>query len=113
MIKQAREWEAGFSEALASGAEVESVHAAYLERLRWLQHERLIHFLVLMLTVVVFLFFFGLVMLMPELRLVWALVVIMGGLMGAYLMHYYRLENLVQRWYLIEDEILGKKSIEK
>ena len=108
MIRQAREWEAEFREALASGAEVEKIRAEYLMRLRWLQHERLIHLLVLMLTVVVFLFFFGLVMLMPGLRLVWVLVVIMGGLVAAYMVHYYRLENLVQRWYRFQDENFGK-----
>lgn len=108
MIRQAREWEAAFREALASGAEVEKVYAEYLMRLRWLQHERLIHLLVLMLTVVVFLFFFGLVMLMPELRLLWALVVMTGGLVAAYMVHYYRLENLVQRWYTFQNEIFGK-----
>lgn len=108
MIRRAREWEAELREALASGADVGKVHAVYLQRLSWLQHERLIHLLVLMLTVVVFLFFFGLAMLMPELRLVWALVMILGGLVAAYVVHYYRLENLVQRWYTFQDEIFGK-----
>jgi len=106
MLKQAKIWENEFRAELAAGKPAAEVYTLFVERLKWLQHERLVHLLVLMMTVTALLFSFGAALYLPEKASVWILVLILSVLTGAYVLHYFRLENLVQRWYLIENEIL-------
>lgn len=106
MLKQAGIWENEFRSELAAGKPAAEVYTLFVERLKWLQHERLVHLLVLMMTVTALLFSFGAALYLPEKASVWILVLILSVLTGAYVLHYFRLENLVQRWYLIETEIL-------
>ena len=107
LLKQARIWENEFRVELAAGEPAAEVYALFTERLKWLQHERLVHLLVLMMTVTALLFSFGAALYMPEAAAVWILVLLLSALTAAYMFHYFRLENLVQRWYLIETEILN------
>ncbi|MCR5294014.1 MAG: hypothetical protein K6E30_02410 [Lachnospiraceae bacterium] len=78
----------------------------HLEKLRWLQHERLIHLIVTVMVVFVEAFVTGLVLLHPELSF-WAAIVMLGlaVLLGFYFRHYFFLENTVQKWYLIAEEL--------
>ncbi len=76
-------------------------HRAQIE---YVQHERLVHLLVTL--------FFGLSALLTLLFIVLHPHVLMGlllllllGLLVPYLVHYYRLENGVQRWYHLANEI--------
>jgi Ca2+/Na+ antiporter len=76
-------------------------HRAQIE---YLQHERLIHLLVTL--------FFGLCTLVTLLFLVLHAQVLIGillllllALLVPYLVHYYRLENGVQRWYTLANAI--------
>lgn len=112
LLSQAKIWENEFREALAAGNPAVDVYALYKERLRWLQHERLVHLLVLMMTVIALLSSVGAVFLLPGTAAVWILTLILLVLTAAYLIHYFKLENLVQRWYLIENEILRFSSRE-
>jgi len=107
LLKQAGSWENEFRVELAAGEPAAEVYALFIERLKWLQHERLVHLLVLMMTVTALLFSFGAALYMPEAAAVWILVLLLSALTAAYMFHYFRLENLVQRWYLIETEILN------
>ena len=80
------------------------------KRLRFLQHERLIHLLVLLafgafsiLTVLVFLVINRLeIVLLTSIFLITTI---------AYVFHYYYLENTTQHWYRLSDEI--EKRIKK
>ena len=107
VLKQAGIWENEFRVELAAGEPAAEVYALFAERLKWLQHERLVHLLVLMMTVTALLFSFGAALYVPEAAAVWILVLLLSALTAAYIFHYFRLENLVQRWYLIETEILN------
>lgn len=106
VLKQAGIWENEFRVELAAGKPAAEVYTLFVERLKWLQHERLVHLLVLMMTVTALLITFGAALFVPEKVSVWILILILSVLSGAYVLHYFRLENLVQRWYLIETEIL-------
>jgi cell division protein FtsW (lipid II flippase) len=83
------------------------------KQIQWMQHERLVHLIVMLficlLTLLVFVF-----TLTQTSVLSIILFVILLVLSGAYIMHYYRLENGVQRWYLISNQIqntfLSKKD---
>lgn len=70
----------------------------------YMQHERLIHLLVTL--------FFGLCVLLVFLVVVWhpqvlasTLLLLLIALLIPYLVHYFRLENGLQRWYHLANEI--------
>lgn len=107
LLKQAGIWENEFRAELEAGKPTVEVYTLFIERLKWLQHERLVHLLVFMTTVTALLFSVGAVIYIPEAATVWILVILLTVLTLAYMIHYFKLENLVQRWYLIEAEILS------
>jgi hypothetical protein len=79
-------------------------HRAQIE---YMQHERLVHLLVTL--------FFGLCVLLTLLFLVLhpqvpvgVLLVLLLLLLVPYVVHYYKLENGVQRWYHLANEIEGR-----
>ncbi len=86
-------------------AEISQLTLKYhLKQITWLQHERLIHLIVLCLTTLVFLCFFvlGYITIQP---LVLMLCIILGILEMFYVMHYFLLENTVQKWYVIANKM--------
>ena len=73
-------------------------------KIAWLQHERLVHLIVLSIVAVLFLFSVGLFIALMQL-LVLILVAVTLGLLAAYIRHYFFLENTVQSWYVLYDRI--------
>lgn len=99
--------EAFVREALAgkhgpiSFAELKEFHDT---QIRYMQHERLIHLIVMMFVATFFLLSLGYVLghsSWPGLALVSLLLI----LTSAYVVHYFRLENGVQRWYHLASQI--------
>lgn len=89
--------------------ELKTFHEQQIIRM---QHERLIHLIVTMSVALFFLLSVGYYSLVPSLP-VGALTLLMLILLAAYIMHYFRLENGVQRWYHLSnriDERLGVVS---
>lgn len=72
--------------------------------IRFMQHERLIHLLVLLAVAVFFLVLLVWTWTRPSLPML-----LLSGLflvlLVPYILHYYFLENTVQRWYVLSDEI--------
>lgn len=81
----------------------------HLRKLKWLQHERLVHLIVTVMVVIIELFVIGLTLLHPEFG-IWPAIVMLGlaVLLIFYFYHYFFLENTVQRWYRIADELSSK-----
>ena len=80
--------------------------ALHTEKIRILQHERLVHLIVTVMVVFVELFVTDLVLLHEELGIYPALVMLgLAVLLGFYFYHYFFLENTVQRWYGLLDEM--------
>ena len=86
------------------GADWPGLARFHRAQIGYMQHERLVHLLVTL--------FFGLSALLTLLVLVLhprtlmgVLLLLLLGLLAPYLMHYYRLENGVQRWYHLANEI--------
>lgn len=73
-------------------------------KLSWLQHERLIHLIVLVLSVIIFCIALAVNAFFPGLPAILFLIII-TILMAAYILHYFRLENRTQHWYRLYDEI--------
>jgi hypothetical protein len=74
------------------------------KQISWIQHERLAHLITMMFVCLFFLLAFGFTMVhfaLPYILLT-ALLLILSG---AYILHYYRLENSVQRWYSLSNRI--------
>ena len=106
MKKWCREHEAAMAATLEEGRSTPELLAEHEKKLQWLQHERLVHLIVTVMVVFCELFVVDLVLLHPELGLL--PVVIMLGLavlLGFYFWHYFFLENTVQRWYRIAEEM--------
>ena len=88
-------------------AELASFHQ---RQLRDMQHERLIHLIVMLFVGLFFLLSIGMLLFYAALP-VMAFSTLLLLLLSAYLIHYFRLENGVQRWYHIAnqlDERLGR-----
>ena len=80
-------------------------------QIAWMQHERLVHLIVMLFVCLFFLLSFGFAFLYPTLPII-ALAVLLLGLSAAYILHYYRLENSVQRWYELANEIqIGRAHV--
>lgn len=87
-----------------TAAELDDLNKEHLLKISWLQHERLVHLLVTILVAVLLMFLFGLALLSISVPVV-ILLAIAAVLLIFYLLHYYNLENTVQRWYILADEI--------
>ena len=71
--------------------------------------ERLVHLIVTVMVVLCELFTVDLVLLHPELGIVPALIMLgLAVLLGFYFWHYFFLENTIQRWYRIAEEMREK-----
>ena len=77
----------------------------HLRKIEWLQHERLIHLLVTLVFAVLLLFLYGLALFREGDLLVLLLVLLVIPVLVAYVIHYFRLENAVQRWCHIGDRM--------
>ena len=78
----------------------------HLKMIQRLQHERLIHLIVLVMVVFVDLFVVDLAVLHPETNPLAAVMMLaLAVLLLFYFYHYFFLENTVQRWYKIADEM--------
>lgn len=89
---------------LRSG-EIKAIREKHLLMIGRLQHERLIHLIVTSLVALLFALFATVILLVPVQPLVLFIPLILGILLVAYLRHYFLLENAVQRWYLLDDEL--------
>jgi hypothetical protein len=105
VIKYAKEHEAYIESRLDDSVDLVELARYHSMKIRWLQHERLVHLMVTILFAVVFMFLFGLLMLFPENWLILVPLAIVMILLCAYILHYFKLENTVQRWYKLYDEI--------
>jgi hypothetical protein len=78
------------------------------KQISWMQQERLAHLITMMFVCLFFLLALGYTLLNPALPGI-LLTALLLALSAGYLLHYYRLENSVQRWYSLSDRI--RKSL--
>lgn len=97
------------SEETLDYAELERSH---LIMIQFMQHERLIHFLVTILFALGF-FISLTIYLLGDLIMMLPLLLLILGLLVPYIAHYYFLENSVQKMYHLHDEIHARRLKEK
>ena len=101
-----REHERSVELALKEGAVSKQLLERHLEKLRWLQHERLVHLIVVLMTVMGELFTVDLALLHPETDPPAAVLMLaLAVLLGCYFLHYFFLENMAQHWYVLADRL--------
>ena len=97
--------------ALAGEAcDLTELKAFHDRQIAWMQHERLIHLLVT-LAVALFSLLVLAFALVHEGLTELVLTVLLLGLLSAYIAHYFRLENGVQRWYHLANRIDGRLGV--
>ena len=79
------------------------------DKIAFMQHERIVHFLVTMLFAFILIVFFAVLIFKVNLAVL-ALVTIVLVLLMFYIKHYYFLENTVQKMYKVYDSILEKQK---
>jgi len=115
MIDYMKEHEAYVREILRNNPRQEALKELLIyhdKQIRWMQHERLVHLIVMLFVCFFTLIIFGFAVIRTSVPAI-MLFVIFLVLSGAYLLHYYRLENGVQKWYLISIQIQNNLSSKK
>ena len=111
MKRFCREHEARVTAAVEAGEVTPELLEEHLQMIAWVQHERLVHLIVTVMVVLCELFTVDLVLLHPELGIVPAVIMLgLAVLLGFYFYHYFFLENTVQRWYRIAEELREKRK---
>ena len=107
MKRWCREHEAQVRAALAASGASPRLLETHLEKIRWLQHERLVHLIVTVMTVMAELLAVWLTLTQPALAPYSApVVLLLAVLLGFYFYHYFFLENAVQRWYKLAEDMM-------
>lgn len=88
--------------------ELEEIFSEHKDKIAFMQHERIVHFLVTMMFAIVLAVFMTATLLTENLMML-ILVTIIIVLLGFYIKHYYFLENTVQKMYKVYDEILVRR----
>ena len=107
MKQYCREHEVLVRAAIQENRVTPELAALHREKIAMLQHERLTHLIVTVMVVIVELFALDLVLLHPEVAGIPGAVAVLAlaVLLGFYFYHYFFLENTVQRWYRLLDEM--------
>jgi len=74
------------------------------KQISWMQHERMAHLITMLFVCLFFLLAFGFTIIHFALPCI-LLAALLLILSAAYILHYYRLENSVQRWYALSNRI--------
>jgi ABC-type polysaccharide/polyol phosphate export permease len=93
-----------------SGEQGRELLAFHIRKIQWMQHERLAHLITMLFACLFFLLAFGFTIMTLSLPSM-ILTAVLMALSVAYIIHYYRLENGVQRWYNLADQIKRKNDL--
>ena len=97
------------TEGAHTADELLSVREEHEKKLMWLMHERLVHLIVMILIGVVMLFSVTFILFMPDsFPASLPMFIISFVLTCFYVKHYFFLENTVQRWYMIDEDITAR-----
>lgn len=88
-------------------ADYERIIERHLNQIAFFQHERLVHLIVTVLFAILTFASFFLVVFLPSL-MAYALTILLIILLVPYIMHYFLLENGVQKMYRQYDELIKK-----
>ncbi|MBN1473172.1 MAG: hypothetical protein JW914_01025 [Syntrophaceae bacterium] len=93
-----------------SSEKLRELLAYHDKQIQWMQHERLVHLIVTLFVCLFMLLSWGFAIINTSIPAI-ALAVLLLILSVAYIIHYYRLENNVQKWYSLSGEIKGRLKL--
>ncbi len=96
----------------SSPEELRLLLAEHMDKIAFMQHERIVHFLVTMMFALI-LAVFMLGVLLTDNPMLLILVTIIIVLLAFYIKHYYFLENTVQKMYRVYDELIAKLGADR
>ncbi|MCR5600079.1 MAG: hypothetical protein K6G33_04995 [Ruminococcus sp.] len=96
-------------EKCSDADELAEIMAEHKDKIAFMQHERIVHFLVTMLFALVLTIFMAVTIFRSNIPAL-ILVTIILVLLMFYIKHYYFLENTVQKMYKVYDSILEKQK---
>ena len=96
-------------ESCSSLDELDEIMSEHKDKIAFMQHERIVHFLVTMLFAVVLTIFMAVTIFKTSIPVL-ILVTMILVLLAFYIKHYYFLENTVQKMYKVYDGILEKQK---
>lgn len=94
-------------EKCSSLRELDRLISEHKDKIAFMQHERIVHFLVTMMFALILAVFMCAFIFSENIMLL-LLVTIIIVLLAFYIKHYYFLENTVQKMYRVYDEMLAK-----
>ena len=102
-------------EQCSDSGELDLIMAEHKDKIAFMQHERIVHFLVTFMFAMILCIFVAVLLFLDGTSMaaaigVTALVVIILVLEAFYIKHYYFLENTVQKMYRVYDDILAKQK---
>jgi hypothetical protein len=103
-IKQHEQYVSEMLEKNPGQETLREVLAYHDKQISWIQHERLAHLITMMFVCLFLLLAFGFTIVHFTLPFI-LLTALLLILSTAYILHYYRLENSVQRWYSLSNRI--------
>lgn len=89
---------------------IEKVKKEHLVQIQFIQHERLIHWLVTMLVCILLFIAVAVLMIKPECSACIPLVILLIGLTVPYMLYYYYIENKTQELYRLYNELSEKEE---
>ncbi|MBR6242025.1 MAG: hypothetical protein IKQ90_00860 [Ruminococcus sp.] len=89
-------------------AGIEEILAEHKDKIAFMQHERIVHFLVTMMFALILTIFMCAFLFSDNMKLL-VLVTMIIVLLAFYIKHYYFLENTVQKMYKVYDRMLEMK----
>lgn len=110
MIEYMKRHELYLKEMLAKNPSPEALRDLleyHNKQIQWMQHERLAHLMTMLFVCLFALLSLGYTLINPAVPsfILSGLLIILSV---AYVIHYYRLENGVQKWYRLSNEIRGR-----
>ena len=101
-----KQWCREHEKMVSSAVPSEELLREHEKKIVWLQHERLVHLIVTFMVVLVELFSVYVTLVYPEFGVLPAIITaVLAILLGFYFWHYFFLENTVQRWYKLAEEM--------
>jgi predicted RND superfamily exporter protein len=115
MIEYMKKHESYVQDVLANKPDQDKLKellAYHNQQIQWMQHERFVHLIVTLFVCLFTMIVFCFSVMQTSVPAI-ILFVLLLILSGAYLIHYYRLENGVQKWYLVSSQIRNALSSTK
>ena len=96
-------------EKCTGAEELGEIMAEHKDKIAFMQHERIVHFLVTMMFALILAIFIAVLVFTSNIPVL-ILVTMILVLLMFYIKHYYFLENTVQKMYRVYDDILEKQK---